>query len=78
MLCKKAVYNGLCLKVHTPLIFNYEHERSHFLLLTLTRQALMNKQIYSKNHYHQKNFSKKNNLNLFLVLLLMLFLLLMF
>ena len=81
MLCKKAVFKVLLLKVYTAFDFFLTLP---CLFLTVTFQVLDDKQTYFENHHHQKKFFKENNLNhvsavsqLYLFLLLILLLLLM-
>ena len=84
ILCKKAVYNSLSLKVYSPYDFQLRTQKVPLIFLILMYHVLGHKEVYLENHHHQKSVCQENNLNhvavvsqFYFALHLILFLLLM-
>ena len=63
ILCKKAVYNSLSLKVYSPYDFQLRTQKVPLIFLILMYHVLGHKEGYLENHHHQKSVCQENNLN---------------
>ena len=63
ILCKKAVYNSLSLKVYSPYHFQLRTQKVPLIFLILMYHVLGDKEGYLENDHHQKSVCQENNLN---------------
>ena len=63
LLCKKAVYNSLSLKVYGPYDFELKTQKVPLIFLILMYHVLGDKEGYLESDHHQKSVCQENNLN---------------